>query len=206
MARPGDELVDPSGVRLRFAETAGSSGEHGIVLDWHLPPGTRLVAVPHVHPGDVERFEVVAGRARYRVARHVHERAAPHAYGVPAGAIHVHAANAGDGELHVRQSVRRRAPSTALFEGVERYFETVFALSQQGRLDRRGWIVDPLQSALTISELIMPFSYLPWLPHGAQDALLGRLADAARGLGYTAHLEPDRAVRGEASPAVPSMA
>ena len=44
--------------------------------------------------------------ARYRVGRHVYEGDAPYTYGVPPGALHVHPANVGDTELHVRQMVR----------------------------------------------------------------------------------------------------
>src|SRR4051794_37285385 len=143
MARPGDELVDPSGLRLVFAQTAASSGGRELALDWHVAPGRRLVAVPHVHAYDVERFEIVSGRARYRVGRRVHVRDAPHAYAVPAGALHVHPANAGTGDLHVRQSLRPDPPSYDLVLGVERYFETVFALAQRGGVLRSGWIVDP---------------------------------------------------------------
>jgi uncharacterized RmlC-like cupin family protein len=192
MAHPGDELVDPAGVRLVFAETASSSGGAAIALDWFVPPGGRLVALPHVHPQHVEVFDIVAGRARYRVGRHVHERDAPYAYGVPPGALHVHPANAGDTELHVRQSVRPDPPDRRLVTGVERFFETTFALEQRGAVYSIGLFRDPLQSAITLHDLLFPFAYLPWLPMGAQQALLGRLAEVARRRGYAAHVEPER--------------
>jgi uncharacterized RmlC-like cupin family protein len=192
MAHPGDELVDPAGVRLVFAETASSSGGAAIALDWFVPPGGRLVALPHVHPQHVEVFDIVAGRARYRVGRHVHERDAPYAYGVPPGALHVHPANAGDTELHVRQSVRPDPPDRRLVTGVERFFETTFALEQRGAVYGIGLFRDPLQSAITLHDLLFPFAYLPWLPMGAQQALLGRLAGVARRHGYAAHVEPER--------------
>jgi uncharacterized RmlC-like cupin family protein len=192
MARPGDELVDPSGVRLVFRETASSAGGAVVSLDWFVPPGGRLVALPHVHPQHVEVFEIVAGRARYRVGRHVHERSAPYTYGVPPGALHVHAANAGDTELNVRQTVRPDPPDRTLVDGVERFFETTFALEQRGDVYSIGLFRDPLQSAITLHDLLFPFAYLPWLPVGAQEALMGRLADVARRRGYAAHVEPQR--------------
>jgi uncharacterized RmlC-like cupin family protein len=192
MAHPGDELVDPAGVRLVFAETASSSGGAAIALDWFVPPGGRLVSLPHVHPRHVEVFDIVAGRARYRVGRHVHERAAPHTYGVPPGALHVHPANAGETELHVRQMVRPDPPDRTLVSGVERFFETTFALEQRGEVYGIGLFRDPLQSAITLHDLLFPFAYLPWLPMSAQQALIGRLAEVARRRGYTAHVEPER--------------
>src|SRR3954453_15239253 len=131
-ARPGEDLVDPPGLRLVFLETASSAGGAAIALDWFVPPGARLVALPHVHPHHVEVFEIVAGRARSRVGRHVSERSAPHTYGVPPGALHVHAANAGEIELNVRQTVRPDPPDRTLVDGVERFFETTFALEHGG--------------------------------------------------------------------------
>jgi uncharacterized RmlC-like cupin family protein len=192
MATPGEELADPSGVRLVFRETASSAGGAVIALDWFVPPGRRLVALPHVHPEHLEVFEIVAGRARYRVGRHAYERSAPHTYGVPPGAIHVHAANAGDTELNVRQVVRADPPNRELVEDVERFFETTFALEERGEVYSVGLFRDPLQSAITLHDLLFPFAHLPWLPLRAQQALIGRLADVARRRGYAAHVEPDR--------------
>lgn len=192
MARQGDELVDPSGLRLVFGETAESSAGAAIALDWFVPSGERLVPLPHVHPTDVEVFEIVAGRARYRVGRHAFERAAPYKYGIPPGALHVHPANAGDGELHVRQTVRPDPPNVELVQGIERFFETTFALAQRREVYAIGLLRDPLQSAITLHDLLFPFAYVAWLPIGAQEALIGRLADVARRRGYSAFVEPER--------------
>ena len=195
MARQGDELVDPSGLRLVFGETAESSGGAAVSLDWFVPPGERLVPLPHVHPTEVEVFEIVAGRARYRVGRHAYERDAPYAYGIPPGALHVHPANAGASELHVRQTVRPDPPNAELVDGVARFFETTFALAQRRELYAIGLFRDPLQSAITLHDLLFPFAYVAWLPIGAQEALIGRLADVARRRGYDAYVEPRRSRR-----------
>jgi hypothetical protein len=56
MARPGDAVVDPAGLGLVFRETAAPSGGAAIALDWFVPPGGRLVALPHVHPFDAETY------------------------------------------------------------------------------------------------------------------------------------------------------
>src|SRR3954454_8880794 len=192
MARPGDELVDPSGLRLVFRETASSAGGTAISLDWFVPPGKRLVALPHVHPRHVAVFDISSGRARYRVGRHVYERGARYAYGVPPGALHVHPANAGDTELNVRQTVRPEPPDRTLVDGGERFFETAFALEQRGDVYSIGLFRYPLQSAITLHDLLFPFAYLPWLPRTAQETLIGRLADIARARGSAAHVEPDR--------------
>jgi hypothetical protein len=92
----------------------------------------------------------------------------------------------------VRQIVRPDPADRALVEGVERFFETTFALEQRGDVFSIGLFRDPLQSAVTLHDLLFPFAYLPWLPVAAQRALIGRLADVARARGYAAHVEPDR--------------
>ena len=79
------------------------------------------------------------------------------------------------------------------------------ALAQEGRVLSNGLIVDPLQSAVTRGELLLPFSYLPWLPHGAQRALIGRLGAIARGRGYEAHVEPRWLARGTAPEPGPTV-
>src|ERR671932_1558517 len=195
MAHPGDELVDPTGLRLVFSETASSSAGAAIVLDFFARRGGRLVPLPHVHPTEVEVFEILSGRARYRVGRHAYEGDAPYSYGIPPGALHVHPANAGASELHVRQTVRPDPPNAELVDGVARFFETTFALAQRRELYAIGLFRDPLQSAITLHDLLFPFAYVAWLPIGAQEALIGRLADVARRRGYDAYVEPRRSRR-----------
>jgi hypothetical protein len=94
--------------------------------------------------------------------------------------------------LHVRQVVRPDPPNLALVAGAERFFETTFAVAQRGGVYAIGLFRDPLQSALTLHDLLFPFAYLPWLPVDTQEALIGRLADVARGRGYEAFVEPQR--------------
>jgi hypothetical protein len=149
-----------------------------------------------VHPTDVEVFEIAAGRARYRVGRHVYEGGAPYTYAVPRGALNVHAANAGDTELRVRQTVLPAPPNPRLVAGVEAFFETTFALEQQGRVLAIGVFADPLQSAVTLHDLLFPFAYLPRLPAGVQEALIGPLAALAGRRGYAARVAPALAATG----------
>lgn len=77
-------------------------------------------------------------------------------------------------------------------EGIARYFETVSALASEGRVHGRGLIRNPLQFALTISELLdaRDISLVP----AAVGAAAAR--DRARRAGLRAYHEPPAEVRG----------
>ena len=196
MATPGETITNRvTGERLTFIRTPEASEGRALELQWWVPEGSRLVALPHRHPGVAEHFEVLEGEARYRVGRERRREAAPHRFDVPPDTAHVHPANAGGGPLRVRQWVELGQPEVELLEGIARYFETVSALASRGRVDRRGLIRNPLQFALTISELLMPGTYLSFPPPWAQRPPVIALAALARRAGLRAYHEPPAEVR-----------
>jgi mannose-6-phosphate isomerase-like protein (cupin superfamily) len=190
VARPGDELLQPNGVRLRFVRTSGQTGGRALELEWHVPVRRRLVALPHRHPDVPENFRVVSGTGRHWLGRRRLTAHAGDAWGVPPGSSHVHPANAGPEPLVVRQWIGLDTPDAEFVGGVERYFETVFALADEGRVDRFGRIKNPLQDALTLSETLVPGTYLAGVPIRLQRAAIGRLAGIARRRGMTAVHSP----------------
>jgi len=121
------------------------------------------------------------------VGRSEHRVRAPHRWTIPADTSHVHPSNAGDDEMHVRQAIATETEGEAL-EGVARYFETLFALSAQGKVKPNGDIRDPLQQVLTIHDLLMPASWLPFPPRVVQRALFTPLAALARATGRRAYV------------------
>ncbi len=186
MATPGDRHRYPGGVGMEVVRAAEASGDRAIELLWHVPAGSRLVALPHVHPGADEHFAIVAGTARHWLGRRRLLARAGDAWTVPAGTAHVHPGNAGQDPLVVRQWIALDAPDPALLRGVERYFETVSALAAQGRVDRFGRIKDPLQEAVTLTETLVPGTWFAGVPIPAQRALLDRLAALGRRRGRVA--------------------
>ncbi len=63
---PGQTLENPvTGERFTFRETAATTNGELLAFDFALRPGG-MVPFPHVHPVQEERFEVVAGRVRFR--------------------------------------------------------------------------------------------------------------------------------------------
>ena len=55
-----------TGERFTFTHTAASTGGELLAFDFALRAGG-AVPIPHVHPIQTERFEVVEGRMRFRV-------------------------------------------------------------------------------------------------------------------------------------------
>ena len=185
----GLELTDESrGLRLVYVATPWDTAGKLIELDWYARPGALTAGRPHQHaPGAVESWELVAGEAVYKVGRSEHRVRAPHRWTIPADTSHVHPSNAGDDEMHVRQAIATETEGEAL-EGVARYFETLFALSAQGKVKPNGDIRDPLQQVLTIHDLLMPASWLPFPPRVVQRALFTPLAALARATGRRAYV------------------
>jgi hypothetical protein len=193
MPHAGLELHDERrGLRLVYLATPAETGSR-VEMDWFAAPGRVTVGRAHVHAqGGEERWELIGGEAAYRVGKGEQRVRAPHAWTIPPDTSHVHPWNVGDGEMHVRQTVESEAHPDVP-EGVGRYFETVFALSARGGVDDKGDIRNPLQSALTIYELLMPGSWLPRIPRPVQRTLFAALAALARRTGRTAYVPAEPA-------------
>ena len=189
VAHAGLELRDERrGLRLHYRATAADTNGRRLEMDWFAEPGRLTVGRPHVHPrGGQESWELLDGEAGYRVGKEEHGARAPHEWVIPPDTPHVHPWNVGDREMHVRQTITTEDRPDIL-DGVARYFETLFALSARGKVDEKGDIRDPLQSALTIYELLMPGTWLPGPPRWAQRALFATLAGLGRLVGRTAYV------------------
>jgi len=140
--QPGDEVVSPnSGERLVFRQTAESSKGALFQAELFMQPSPYVVGC-HVHPEQEERFEVVSGKLGTRVGdegERVTEAGGEVI--VPVGVRHAYW-NAGDDELHI---IYEHRPARAV---AEMFFETYYGLSQEGKLDEKGYIKNPLQGAV----------------------------------------------------------
>ena len=130
MIRPGDEIANPvTGERFTFTHTAASTGGELLAFDFALAPGGK-VPVPHVHPIQTERFEVVAGQMRFRVGLRTVVAGPGDVVEVAPGVMHGFA-NEGEEEARVRVEVR---PALAM----EDMFAEVIAMARDGRMNERG--------------------------------------------------------------------
>lgn len=197
MAKPGDTYFNPvTKTKLVFVTTAAASDGRELVMEWFVPPGERLAAAAHCHAGPdgfgIEHFDLLEGSAACRIGREELSAEAPHTFTIPTNTPHVHPWNTGMAMMRVRQRITPPTPEMAILEGVERFFETLTALSQQGRANRKGDIPNLLQGALVLTDGLLPVTYIAGIPLRIQVGLLNGLAGLGRRLGYQPHIIPEK--------------
>ena len=130
MIIPGQTLENPvTGERFTFTDTASSSGGELLGFDLALRVGG-AVPIPHVHPIQTERFEVLSGRVRFRIGLRTRIAGPGDVVEVAPGVMHSFA-NVDDEEARLHVEVR---PALAM----EEMFAEVVAMAQAGQMTRRG--------------------------------------------------------------------
>jgi quercetin dioxygenase-like cupin family protein len=172
MFMPGDTLENPvTGERFTFVETAATTDGELLSFELGLRPGG-AVPIPHVHPVQTERFEVVEGRMRFRVGLRTVVAGPGEVVEVAPGVMHGFA-SAGDEEARVRVEVR-----PAL--NMESMLAEVVAMAKAGRLTDRGMP----RNLLDLARLARTYdreAHAPLLTVGLQRLLLAPLVLLARG-------------------------
>ncbi len=169
--QPGETLANPvTGERFTFIETAASSGGELLAFELALRAGGR-VPMPHVHPIQTERFEVVVGTVRFRVGRR--------SILVPRGEI----LDIAPGVLHGfanpgRDTVRMRVEVRPVLQ-MEEMLREVVEFAEAGRLTKRGLPRNPLELA-RLARKYDDVAHAPFLSVRAQRALLAPLTFAQR--------------------------
>jgi quercetin dioxygenase-like cupin family protein len=170
MITPGQMLENPvTGERFTFTDTAATTGGELLAFDLGLRPGG-AVPVPHVHPIQTERFEVVAGRMRFRVGLRTLVAEPGDVVEVQPGVIHSFA-NAGEDEARVRVEVR---PALAM----EEMLAEVVAMAEAGLMTRRG-LPRKLRDLAALARKYDQEAHAPFLSVGMQRVLLAPLLVAA---------------------------
>jgi quercetin dioxygenase-like cupin family protein len=170
MITPGQTLENPvTGERFTFTDTAGSTGGELLAFELALRPGG-AVPIPHVHPIQTERFEVVAGLMRFRLGLRRRVAGPGDVVEVAPGVVHGFA-NAGDEEARVRVEVR---PALQM----EEMLAEVVALAHAGRMTRRG-LPRNLRELAILARTYDLEAHAPLLSIGLQRLLLAPLVVAA---------------------------
>jgi quercetin dioxygenase-like cupin family protein len=171
MINPGQTLENPvTGERFTFTHTAATTDGELLAFDFGLRPGG-AVPIPHVHPIQTERFEVLDGQMRFRVGLRTVVAGPGDVVEVAPGVAHSFA-NAGDDDAKLRVEVR---PALAM----EEMFADVIAMAQAGRMNRRGMPRNLLDLAL-LARTYDQEAHAPLLGVRLQRLLLAPLVWLAR--------------------------
>lgn len=177
MITAGDVLDHPiTGETIVFRTTARDSGGELCQVELVARPGA-FVAAEHLHPRQEERFAVIAGTLRGRIAGHDFSIGPGEQLVVPARTPHIWW-NAGADELHVLVEVR---PALR----IESFFESFFGLAQDGKVHQKTGLPNPFQLAV-LMDAFQQELVLARPPRPVQKLLLGVLAPLGRMLGYRA--------------------
>lgn len=108
MAREGQELEGPNGMRLRFVRISDDLLE----MEGHYS-GAGDLPPPHLHPSQDERFTVITGALRTVIGGEERRFGEGDTFEVPAGTIHQ---MGGDGPADFRWEVRPALGTAEFFE------------------------------------------------------------------------------------------
>ncbi len=167
MISPGQTLENSvTGERFTFTDTAATTGGELLAFELGLRPGG-AVPIPHVHPIQTERFEVVEGLMRFRLGLRRRLAEPGDVVEVAPGVVHSFA-NVGSDEARVRVEVR---PALAM----EEMLAEVVAMAKAGRLNRRG-LPRRLRDLAALARRYEREAHAPWVSAGVQRLLLAPLA------------------------------
>jgi len=171
------------GQRTRLVTLPAQTSGRGFVLEIVTEPFAGKYGVPaHFHRATTETFEVLSGRARYRLGE-VEGTAGPgERIVMPPMVPHIHPWSDSDEELHVRQIAECDPPDTRGLNASIQALVTVCGLASAGKVNRKG-VPNLLQLAVLVQPT-MPAAYVSGPPVAVQRILFGTLARIGRAVGY----------------------
>jgi mannose-6-phosphate isomerase-like protein (cupin superfamily) len=175
----------PTGQRVRLLTLPGETGGRSFVLEYINKPFTGERAVPaHVHSRYTETFEVLRGRARYRLAGEERTAEAGARIVMPPRVVHVHPWSDSAEELHVRQTAVSDPPDMRGLLNSLQAAITIYGLASAGRVNRKG--DPPLLQLAVLADTTIPATYLAAPAPAIQRPLIRVLAAIGRACGYRA--------------------
>ena len=175
MAEVGEEMVNPvSRERFVWRHTAASTGGAYCEFDLHLGAGA-VVAAPHLHPGQEERFEIKSGLIRLRFEDREELLGAGDVRTIEPGTTHSWG-NAASGETLVTVRLTPALRSEA-------FFRSFCRVANEGHANAKAMPRNPLRLAVLAHE----YRDVARLPGAAGSApalaILGALARVGRAFG-----------------------
>jgi quercetin dioxygenase-like cupin family protein len=174
-----------AGQRLRMLVLPGENGGRQFVLEYVNQPWRGETAVPaHLHTTFTETFQILKGRAKYRLGTETRTAEAGDFVVMPPMVTHVHPWSDSDEELHVRQITAADPPDLAGMIASIQGAITIQGLAKAGLVNAQG-VPNLLQIAVII-DAAMPATYIAGAPVWLQRAAFGMLSRVGQALGYRA--------------------
>lgn len=175
MARAGAVIENPViGDRIVFRRTTADTAGELLEFDLFARPGAQGPP-EHIHPRAAERFEVMQGTLRARVAGVEHTVEAGQSLMVPSGTLHTWW-NSGTVEVQVRVQLTPAGRN-------ETFLETIYALAASGRTNAKG--VPGFLQLSVFAPSYFDTNHIVQPPLFVQRIVFGIIAPFARLLGYT---------------------
>ena len=173
------------GQRSRILTLPGESGGRQFVLEYitRLYGGEQANAA-HLHTTFTETFEIVKGRARYRLGSETKTAAAGDRIEMPPMIPHVHPWSDSLEELHVRHTAVANPPDLRGLNASLQADITIQGLARLGLVNGKG-LPNLLQLAVLL-DTTMPATYLAGMPITLQRFVYRALAPIGRMVGYKA--------------------
>jgi len=195
MIQAGFTTIDPvTMTRTIVIESDAETNGAGFTLEVTCPPMAPSHILEHLHLAWTETFEILSGRARYKLDGNTNIADAGDTIVMPANQPHVHPWNAGDKDMVYRQTTEFAQPSRAAVQDVLGAFATINGLARDGKIAKRGLPKNPLQFAATLRTLTTHGGFDAKAPIPVQRmiaATLGRIAQAVGYRGsYDKYLDP----------------
>ena len=182
MAIAGQTFENPmTGEKMVFGKTARDTNGTRLEIEFFIPPNAPKVGA-HFHPYFDERFDILAGSARYKIGQDEYGTKAGDVLILPQGMAHVHPWNVGNDILHVRKITQLDKPNMQWLLETEEFFESLYAFAQQGQIGNDGLPKNLLQKVVLIQSL-QPHTYAAGIPVLVQRIFIGALAAVGRALG-----------------------
>ena len=174
MIRTGQTIENPvTGERIVFRQTAADTSGEAVVIETFVEPNG-FVAAAHLHPGQDEHFEILAGQLEFKLGDRTIVAEPGERVFVPAGTAH-RFENVGEETAHFVCEVR---PALQF----EQLIETMFTLAADGKTNGKG-MPNPLRLAV-IARHHFDDVRLPFPPAWMQRIGLALGAPLGRLLGY----------------------
>jgi quercetin dioxygenase-like cupin family protein len=181
MIQAGQTVENPvTGERMIFRKTAAETGGELVEVELIARPGA-FVFMPHVHPFQTERFEVLSGAIELKTGRKRQVATVGEVVTIEPGVSHSWRNASDEEELRFLVEVR---PALQF----ERLIETMFGLAADGKTNEKG-MPNPLRMSVIAREHFDD-GRLPVLPGWVQRAMLAVGATMGKLAGYEATYEP----------------